>query len=59
MKSYAKINIFLKIVGTRDDYHEILSRFVLLGELFDEINFEKAPKFSLESNVNIENNIIL
>ncbi|EAU00388.1 4-(cytidine 5'-diphospho)-2-C-methyl-D-erythritol kinase [Campylobacter curvus] len=59
MKSYAKINIFLKIVGTRGDYHEILSRFVLLGELFDEINFEKASKFSLESNVNIENNIIL
>ncbi|HAC71863.1 MAG TPA: 4-(cytidine 5'-diphospho)-2-C-methyl-D-erythritol kinase, partial [Arcobacter skirrowii] len=27
-KSYAKINIFLKIVGIKDNYHLIASRFV-------------------------------
>lgn len=39
MKSFAKINIFLKIVGTRGVYHEICSRFVLYEKLYDEIEF--------------------
>lgn len=60
MKSFAKINIFLKIIGTRANYHEIISRFVLYRRLFDEINFVKADKFSIEcNNKSIENNIIL
>ena len=60
MKSYAKINSFLKIVGTRGNYHEIVSRFVLLREIYDEIFFEKADVFALEcDNENIENNIVL
>ncbi|MSN96676.1 4-(cytidine 5'-diphospho)-2-C-methyl-D-erythritol kinase [Campylobacter sp. FMV-PI01] len=57
MKSYAKINIFLKIVGTRGDYHEIKSRFVLFEELFDEIYFKKKPKndkFQIISNAKID-----
>ena len=60
MKSYAKINSFLKIVGTRSNYHEIVSRFVLRREIYDEIFFEKADVFALEcDNENIENNIVL
>ena len=60
MKSYAKINSFLKIVGTRGNYHEIVSRFVLRREIYDEIFFEKAGGFALEcDNENIENNIVL
>ena len=60
MKSYAKINSFLKIVGTRGNYHEIVSRFVLRHEIYDEIFFEKADVFALEcDNENIENNIVL
>lgn len=60
MKSYAKINSFLKIVGTRGNYHEIVSRFVLRREIYDEILFEKADGFALEcDNENIENNIVL
>lgn len=39
MKSYAKINVFLKIIGIRGDYHEILSRFILVDEIYDEIEF--------------------
>jgi len=64
MKSYAKINTFLKIVGTRANYHEIASRFILTREIYDEISFEKASEFSLICMQNgretrIENNIIL
>lgn len=39
-KSYAKINVFLKVTGTRGNYHELLSRFVRLPQLFDTITFE-------------------
>jgi len=38
-KAYAKVNIFLKIVGIREHYHEILSRFILVKDLFDELKF--------------------
>ncbi len=38
-KAYAKVNIFLKIVGVRGDYHEIISRFILVRNLFDELSF--------------------
>ncbi|BCX79336.1 4-(cytidine 5'-diphospho)-2-C-methyl-D-erythritol kinase [Campylobacter sp. 19-13652] len=37
MKAPAKINIFLKITGTRGVYHEILSRFVRFEDLSDEL----------------------
>jgi len=40
MKSYAKVNIFLKIVGKSRDYHELLSRFVLVKNLYDEMEFK-------------------
>ncbi len=37
----AKVNIFLKVTGTRGAYHEIRSRFVLVESLFDTISFVK------------------
>ncbi|HIP30333.1 MAG TPA: 4-(cytidine 5'-diphospho)-2-C-methyl-D-erythritol kinase [Sulfurospirillum arcachonense] len=40
MKSYAKVNIFLKIVGKRGNYHELLSRFILVKNLYDELEFK-------------------
>ncbi len=42
----AKINIFLKIVGIRGNYHELLSRFVRVSSLYDSLWFE--PKRSSE-----------
>jgi len=39
-KAHAKVNIFLKITGTRGDYHEILSRFMRVDSLYDELCFE-------------------
>lgn len=38
-KAHAKVNIFLKIVGTREHYHEISSRFMLVKNLFDTLEF--------------------
>jgi len=38
-KSYAKVNIFLKIAGKRDGYHELVSRFVRVKDLYDTITF--------------------
>jgi len=51
-KSYAKVNIFLKIAGKRDHYHEIVSRFVRVKNLFDTISFKKGKfdTFTLEGN---------
>ncbi len=47
-RSYAKVNIFLKIVGTRDNYHELLSRFILLEELYDTMWFEPNHGISFD-----------
>ncbi len=41
-KAYAKVNIFLKITGTRGVYHEIISRFMQVENLYDELEF--TPK---------------
>ncbi|WP_198305004.1 4-(cytidine 5'-diphospho)-2-C-methyl-D-erythritol kinase [Arcobacter vandammei] len=51
-KSYAKVNIFLKIVGIKDNYHLLASRFVLVKNLFDEVSFIKknVESFTLEGN---------
>jgi len=38
-KAYAKVNIFLKITGKRGNYHEIVSRFMRLNNLYDELSF--------------------
>ncbi len=40
-RAYAKVNIFLKITGTRGDYHEIVSRFMRVQNLYDELCFTK------------------
>ncbi len=39
-KAYAKVNIFLKVTGTRGSYHEIISRFMIVSSLYDELCFE-------------------
>ena len=51
-KSYAKVNIFLKIAGKRNHYHELVSRFVRVQNLFDTMTFEKGnfKEFTLEGN---------
>jgi len=50
IKAYAKVNIFLKITGHKDGYHTLLSRFVKVNNLYDEIEFveAKCDKFTIE-----------
>lgn len=53
IKSYAKVNIFLKITALRGSYHELNSRFMLVKNLHDTITFkpkQKNDEFSLEGN---------
>jgi 4-diphosphocytidyl-2-C-methyl-D-erythritol kinase len=47
-KAYAKVNIFLKITGTRGGYHEILSRFMRVKNLYDELSFVKKSSDDFE-----------
>lgn len=47
-RSHAKVNIFLKIVGTRDSYHELLSRFILIDDLYDTMWFEPNHGISFD-----------
>lgn len=48
-RSHAKVNIFLKIVGTRENYHELLSRFILIDELYDTMWFE--PNYGISFDI--------
>ncbi|WP_187647878.1 4-(cytidine 5'-diphospho)-2-C-methyl-D-erythritol kinase [Nitrosophilus labii] len=61
-KAHAKVNIFLKIVGTRGDYHELISRFVKIKELYDVIEFIPGnfEKFTIEGceGIKREENLI-
>lgn len=56
MKSFAKVNIFLKIVGKRGNYHELISRFMLVKSLYDEVYFEnkECSNFELEGSFSCE-----
>lgn len=55
-KSFAKVNIFLKIAGKRESYHEIVSRFVRVHSLYDVVRFEKGSfkQFTLEGEFGCE-----
>lgn len=61
-KSYAKVNIFLKIAGKRDNYHELVSRFIRVHNLFDTISFVKTSRksFHIIGNFgcNLESNTV-
>ncbi len=61
-KAYAKVNIFLKITGKRQKYHEILSRFMKIPVLYDELSFVKkqSDNFEIQGNFTCktEDNII-
>jgi len=49
-KAFAKVNIFLKISGRRENYHEIVSRFMRVDDLYDELSF--VPKKDVEAKAN-------
>jgi len=49
-KAFAKVNIFLKITGTRGNYHEIISRFMKVKDLYDELEFVKKEETDAKAN---------
>jgi len=51
-KSYAKINIFLKIVGKKDSFHLLNSRFIKLKSLYDifTIKPNNTNSFTIDGN---------
>ena len=55
-RAYAKVNIFLKITAKRGVYHEILSRFVLVNDLYDTLSFKpkQDSAFQIEGDFNCE-----
>lgn len=58
---YPKLNIFLKIIGYQDGYHQINSRFVkAYGEIYDEMEIKAHSHFVLKGNFNcaMEDNLI-
>jgi len=49
-KSYAKINLFLKIESYKDGYHQLNSRFMRVKDLYDEIEIKEVDKFNIVGN---------
>ena len=52
IKAYAKVNIFLKIVGFDGYYHLLNSRFMRVKNLYDEIEIVEAEKFNIIGDIN-------
>lgn len=55
-RAYAKVNVFLKITGTRGEYHTLSSRFMRVNSLFDTLWFEpkSTPEFEIRGNFDCE-----
>jgi len=51
-RAYAKVNIFLKITGVRGVYHELISRFMRVESLYDELSFTEkdSDEFQILGN---------
>ncbi len=50
INAHAKVNIFLKITGHKEDYHTLLSRFMRVDDLYDTITFvpQECDTFTIE-----------
>jgi len=57
-KAYAKVNVFLKVTGVRDNYHEIVSRFMRIDSLYDELSFtpKDEEEFKIIGNFSCQTN---
>ena len=47
IKSYAKINLFLEIIGKNSNNYHLLQSIICVIDIFDIITFEKSNKLSL------------
>ncbi|WP_296824293.1 4-(cytidine 5'-diphospho)-2-C-methyl-D-erythritol kinase, partial [Sulfurovum sp.] len=50
INAHAKVNIFLKITGHKEDYHTLVSRFMRVEDLYDTIAFVpcECDSFTIE-----------
>jgi 4-diphosphocytidyl-2-C-methyl-D-erythritol kinase len=55
-KSYAKINIFLKLIRRDDKFHFLISRFFKIDSLYDELFFTPVIKSPIKDNFQIIGN---
>lgn len=62
IKAHAKVNIFLKITGHKENYHTLLSRFMRVESLYDTIAFVPCDcdTFTIEGceDIPLESNTI-
>ena len=62
IKAHAKINTFLKITGHKNGYHTLLSRFIKVPHLYDNISFvpQICEQFTIDgcNGIPIKSNII-
>ncbi|UCM99867.1 4-(cytidine 5'-diphospho)-2-C-methyl-D-erythritol kinase [Sulfurimonas sp. SWIR-19] len=49
-RAYAKVNVFLKITGKREEYHEIVSRFMRVDDLYDVLSFVSKKNVQAKAN---------
>ena len=52
IKAFAKVNIFLKIIGHDGEYHLLNSRFMKVKNLYDEIEIVEGEKFNIIGDIN-------
>jgi len=52
IKAYAKVNIFLKVIGHDGMYHQIKSRLMKVKNLYDEIEIVESNKFNIIGDIN-------
>ncbi|WP_300448365.1 4-(cytidine 5'-diphospho)-2-C-methyl-D-erythritol kinase [uncultured Helicobacter sp.] len=52
---YPKLNIFLKIIGYKEGFHQLNSRFVqAIGEVYDEMQISSSSRFMLMGDFGCE-----
>lgn len=57
-KSYAKINLHLEVISKRDDgFHDIITLMSKIN-LYDELVFNKASGFTINTDIDIKDNIM-
>ncbi len=57
-KAYAKINIYLKVLGKRSDGYHNLDTLVVPINIYDELEFYDYDYDIIESSINIKDNIM-
>ena len=48
MKSYAKINLFLEVLGKNEKNYHILKSLICFLDIFDKIEIKKSEKLSIK-----------